>query len=260
MTPPGSVGTMMRPSAVVSEAAVSTRPAERLRVPLSTPQACADTGAVCWSPPWETGQPGLVLAHGAGTDVTDSVLCAVGRGLANRGHPVFVFNFPFAEVGRKRPDPQSRLEAAYRDAATAAAKHLGDRPLVLGGRSLGGRMASHLAAEGWPCAGLVLLGYPLHPIDRPERLRTGHWPALEVPVLFVQGDRDRLCDLDLFSHEREARLAAPSRLHVIPGADHGFAVRQRDGRSLREVLDEVVDAVADWLCLLGDEQPAVPHG
>lgn len=247
-------------SAVVSEAAVSPRQAERLRVPLSTPQARAETAAMCWSPPGETGRPGLVLAHGAGTDVTDSVLCAVGRGLANRGHPVFVFNFPFAEAGRKRPDPQSRLEAAYRDAAAVARDRLGDRPLVLGGRSLGGRMASHLAAEGWPCAGLVLLGYPLHPIGRPERLRTGHWPALDVPALFVQGDRDRLCDLDLFAREREARLAGPSRLHVIAGADHGFAVRRRDGRSLRAVLDEVVDAVADWLCLLGDERPVAHRG
>lgn len=196
-----------------------------------------------------------MLAHGAGTDLTDAVLCAVGRGLAARGHPVFVFNFCFAEAGRKRPDPQPRLEAAFRDAVATAARHLGDRPLVLGGRSLGARMATHLAAQGTACAGLVLLGYPLHPADKPERLRTTHWPDLPGPVLFVQGDRDRLCGLDLFEQERQTRLTAPSRLHVIQGADHSFAVRKRDSRSARAVLDEVVEAVAEWLEVTENGQP-----
>lgn len=227
---------------------------ERLRIPLAAPQVLLETSAVSYHPSTDLGAPCVVLAPGAGSDLTNPVLRAVGRGLADAGHPVIVFNFAFTEAGRRRPDPASRLEQAYRDVlAEVAARHPG-RPLVLGGRSMGGRIASHLVAQGQPCAGLVLLGYPLHP--RPhagekvadERLRTGHWPALGVPTLFVQGARDQLCDLALLKRERRAHLQpGRARVHVVAGADHGFGVRKRDGRSPGAVLDEVTRAVAGWL-------------
>jgi hypothetical protein len=132
------------------------------------------------------------------------------------------------------------------------------RPVVLGGRSLGGRIASLLVAAGAcpQAVGLLLLAYPLHPAGRPERLRTAHWPNLRVPVLFVQGDRDPLCDLGLLERERAALLSgADSRVHVLAGADHGFALaraRAVDGagqgaRSRSVVLAEVVTVVEDWL-------------
>lgn len=233
----------------------------RLRVPLTPPQAVPHTSAVLWSPQADAGRFGLVLGHGAGTDLTNAVLRAAGRGLADRGYPVLTFNFPYAEAGRKRPDPLARLESAFHDAVSAATEAMAARPLVLGGRSMGGRIASRLAAQGQPCAGLVLLNYPLHSAKsrrttteavHSERLRTDHWPDLSVPVLFVQGDRDPLCDLEVLDSERRAHLGEDAaQVHVVAGADHAFAVRKTDGRDPAAVLDEVVEVVADWL----DELP-----
>jgi uncharacterized protein len=222
--------------------------AVRLRVPLSSLQAVSHTSAVLWQPEVDRGGLAFVLAHGAGTDFTNPLLRGVARGLAERGFPTVVFNFAYAEAGRKRPDPAARLEAAYRDAIAQAQEVLGaDRPLVLGGRSMGGRIASHLAADGQRCAGLAFLGYPLHPSGRPEKLRTAHWPKLGVPLLFVSGDRDKLCDLALLDRERAAHLRGVAhRVHVVAGGDHGFAVRKADGRTDAEVLGEVVTVLADW--------------
>jgi predicted alpha/beta-hydrolase family hydrolase len=215
---------------------------------MTSPQAVTHCGAVLWQPEEDRDGLAFVLGHGAGSDFTNPLLRAVGRGLAERGFPVMAFNFPYAEAGRKRPDPAIRLQAAYRDAVVTAAEALGAaRPLVLGGRSMGGRIASHLAADGVRCAGLAFLGYPLHPAGRPEKLRTGHWPALGVPLLFVSGDRDRLCDLDLLDRERAAHLRGVAhRLHIVAGADHGFSVRKADGRSDVEVLTEIIDVLAEW--------------
>jgi uncharacterized protein len=226
----------------------ATASAVRLRVPLSAAQAVSHTSAVVWRPATDRGGLVFVLGHGAGTDFTNPLLRAVGRGLAERGFPAVAFNFPFSEAGRKRPDPAARLEGAYRDVVEAVRAELGDeRPLVLGGRSMGGRIASHLAADGVPCAGLAFLGYPLHPAGRPEKLRTGHWPRLRVPLLFLSGDRDRLCDLDLLARERRTHLTTVAhRVHVIRGADHGFSVRKSDGRSDAEVRNEIVRVLGDW--------------
>lgn len=229
--------------------------ASRLRVPLTSVQAVTATSAVLWEPVEDRGGLAFLLAHGAGTDFTNPLLRAVGRGLAEHGFPVMTFNFAYAEAGRKRPDPAARLEAAYRDAVAAARGAFGeDRPLVLGGRSMGGRMASHLAAAGVRCAGLAFLGYPLHPAGRPEQLRTAHWAALQVPLLFVSGDRDKLCDLDLLDRERRAHLRdVAHRLHVVVGGDHSFKVRKVDGRTEAVVLDEVVGVIAGWAAALMPE-------
>lgn len=236
---------------------------ERVRIPLAAPQVLPDTGAVVWSPPGAGSQPGVVLAPGAGTDITNPMLRAVGKGLAAQGHPVALFNFGYTEAGRRRPDPAERLERAYRDVLAAVRERWQDRPIVIGGRSMGGRIASHLAADGEPCAGLLLLGYPLSPRRRAgeeaptARLRTGHWPRLRVPTLFVQGDRDALCDLAVLQRERAAHLdPSLADLHVVEGADHGFEVRKRDGRTASEVHDEVVGAAAAWLAKLDASAPA----
>ncbi len=222
----------------------------------------ADTSALLWpaagsGPAARPGLgPGLVLGHGAGTRVTHPLLGRIAAGLAAHGHPVLSFNFAYSEVGRRPPDPAARLEAAFRDAVALARSlpDLLDRLLVLGGRSMGGRIASHLAARGEPCAGLALLGYPLHPAGRPERLRTAHWPDLRVPVLFVQGDRDSLCDLDLLERERRRLLGrVQTSVHVLADADHSFRVR---GQPQGRVLDEVVTVVAEWLGALALQAPA----
>lgn len=227
---------------------MSAASAERLRVPMSAPQAVPYTDAVLWRPQFDRGGLAFVLAHGAGTDFTSPILRGVGRGLAEQGFPAMAFNFAYAQAGNKRPDPAMRLESAYRDAVAVAQDALGpERPLVLGGRSMGGRMASHLAAAGLRCAGLVLLGYPLHPAGRPEKLRTGHWAKLGCPLLFLSGDRDRLCDLTLLDRERRDHLRGVAhRVHVLAGADHGFSVRASDGRSDTEILTEIVEVVGSW--------------
>lgn len=237
---------------------------ERARIPLSAPQVVPDTGAVLWNPCSDEDKPGVVLAHGAGSDLTNPLLRAVARGLAGHGHPVAVFNFGYAEVGRRRPDPPVRLERAFRDVISAVRERFGGRPLVIGGRSMGGRIATRLAADGCDCAGVLLLGYPLHPRPRAGepvatgKLRTGHWPRLRVPALFVQGERDALCDLDVFEAERAAHLdVGNAELHVVAGGDHGFDVRKRDGRTVAEVHEEIVDVASAWLAKLPSSRDGV---
>jgi uncharacterized protein len=130
----------------------------RLRLPLTQPQAVADSGALLWPAAGGAGDAagaGLVLGHSAGARVTDPPLGHVAAGLAARGHPVLGFNFAYSEAGRRMPDPAARLESAFRDAVGLARPLLGG-PLVLGGRSMGGRIASHLAAQGEPCAALPI--------------------------------------------------------------------------------------------------------
>lgn len=230
-----------------------------LRIPLSPPQAVSETDATFWPPGGSDGRPGVLLAHGAGADQAWPVLRAIATGVATAGHPVLTFNFAYAQAGRRRPDPPLRLAAAWRDVIAGARDRLGaERPLVTGGRSMGGRIASLVASQGaggspptdqgQQCAGLLLLGYPLHPAGRPEQLRTAHWPDLRVPILFVQGDRDALCRPDLLARERATHLGhVRSDLHVLAGGDHSFRVR---GRPQGEVVSEVVSAATTWLANL----------
>lgn len=223
--------------------AVPTVSATSVTIPLTQPQAVPATTGTLYAPAigpaaasGGAGQtrPTVVLAHSAGSGPDSDVLVAVARALAASGSAVLTFAFAYRQAGRRMPDPAPRLLSAWRDALRVA----GDGPVLLGGRSLGGRMASMLAAEGTACDGLVLLAYPLRGKDR-----SAHWPRVRVPALFVSGDRDELCDLDLLERER-GRLAAPSALHVVRGADHSFAVR---GRARADVLDEVAGVVLGWM-------------
>ncbi len=221
-------------------------------VALTGPQVVARVPVERWGADAPAHRPGLLLTHGAGSDRSDPAVRAVAEGLAARGVPVLLFELPYATAGRRPPDPMPRLEAAYRDVLRAAPDLLGPRPLVLGGRSLGGRVASHLVAAGAPARGLCLLAYPLHPERRPERLRTDHWPRLRVPTLLVSGDRDRLCRQDLLEDALPA-LPGPVTLHVLAGADHGLTTRARDPRDTATVRAEAVAATHRWLgALEGD--------
>lgn len=232
---------------------------DRIALPLTPPQAVAETVALCFTP--AAGPPGgtVVLAHGAGSGPDSDVLLAVGRRLATHGHAVLSFAFGYRAAGRRLPDPQPRLLSAWSDAVAAARERWGaQRPLVLGGRSMGGRMASLLVAAGQSCDGLVLLAYPLRPVRAPRRAggpaaapgqgppRSAHWRDVAAPVLFVSGERDALCDLSELDRERAA-LPRGSRVVVVAGGDHSFSLRARDGRTRAAVLDEVAGAVASWV-------------
>jgi len=232
---------------------------QRIVLPLTPPQAVQETVAVCFAPPGPTSGATVVLAHGAGSGPDSDVLLAVGSRLAAHGHAALSFAFGYRAAGRRLPDPQPRLLSAWSDAVATARERWGtQRPLVLGGRSMGGRMASLLVAAGHPCDGLVLLAYPLRPGRAPRRAggaaavpgqgppRTAHWRDVGAPVLFVSGERDALCDLAELDRERGA-LPRGSQVVVVAGGDHSFTLRAREGRTRAAVLDEVAGTVVSWV-------------
>lgn len=197
----------------------------------------------------------LVLAHGAGAGQTHPFMVRYARGLAARGIEVFTFDFPYMEAGRKSPDKAPVLEAAFRDAVRQA---IGSRDphtlrLVLGGKSMGGRMATHLAAaaQDWPrdlppISGVVALGYPLNPPGGAGRQdRVSHLLAHAVPILIVQGTRDSFGGPDAVRSALQGR-APHIEVHEVPAGDHSFAVLKSAGRTQAEIDADVFDAVSAW--------------
>jgi len=193
-----------------------------------------------WNRPDGDARSALILAHGAGHGMNTRLLIDIGEALAARGVAVPRFNFPYMEAGRRGPDPQPRLEACYRAVADTVAEEF-ERP-YLGGKSMGGRIASHIVAEGFPAAGLVFLGYPLHPPGQPERIRDAHLRQIEVPMLFLQGTRDPFANPDLL-HQTVKGLPG-ARLVEIAGGDHSFKV---SGRSTAEVTAELIETTNPFL-------------
>jgi predicted alpha/beta-hydrolase family hydrolase len=180
----------------------------------------------------------LVLAHGAGAGMRHPFMEGVAQALAAEGIATLRYEFPYMAAGRKRPDPKPVLLATVRAAVEEALAH--GLPVLAGGKSMGGRMTTLAAAEGGlPAKGIVLLGFPLHPAGKPSSDRAAHLARVAQPTLFVQGTRDKLGGLDLL------RPALPEKaiLHVVEGADHGFAVK---GRGSGDVLKEIAQAVARW--------------
>ena len=156
------------------------------------------------------------------------------------------FNFPYKEAGRKAPDAQPRLLATWRAVIAALRERVAAKRLVAAGKSMGGRMASLLVAAGEPVDGLVFLGYPLHAAGRTDKLRDAHFPDIRVPCLFVQGDRDRLCDLALLRASLP-KLAGPHELYVVEGGDHSFKVPKSAGVAPEAVQAGIDAALLDWL-------------
>ena len=192
----------------------------------------------------------LILAHGAGAPQTHPWMVGAATGLARRGVSVVTFNFAYMEAGRRVPDRAPVLEACWRDVIRAIRE--GDAPgaLFIGGKSMGGRMASHVAArhaaEAGELAGLVLLGYPLHPPGNPGRRRDAHLASIALPTLVVQGTRDG------FGTPAEVAsafgpLGSRLTLHAVEQGDHSFAVPRAFGTNTRDVLDRVWDLVAAWI-------------
>jgi predicted alpha/beta-hydrolase family hydrolase len=187
----------------------------------------------------------LVLAHGAGAGQSSPFMVRVATGLAERGLSTATFDFAYISAGRKVPDRAPVLEATWRDAVESARAQFDGLPLYIGGKSMGGRIASHIASQGGAgaLAGLVFLGYPLHPPGRPDQRRDAHLPAISEPMLFVQGSKDA------FGSGDEIRRLLPSlphaTLHEIEGGDHSFKVPGGVSKQA-PVLSAIMDVVAAW--------------
>jgi predicted alpha/beta-hydrolase family hydrolase len=195
----------------------------------------------------------LVLGHGAGNDMNNPLLSFVHEALARLGVMTVKFNFPYKERGGKAPDRTPLLEATWQAVirAVRADEQLAPGRLFCGGKSMGGRIASQLVADGEACAGLVFLGYPLHPPKRPEKLRAEHLSRVGCPMLFIQGTRDALCDLALLGQVLK-RVHSPVVLHVIEGGDHSFNVPKRMGHTVVQIQQQIVDAIVLFLRRYGE--------
>jgi len=194
------------------------------------------------------GQVTIILGHGAGAPQTSRFMVEFAEGLAARGCNAATFNFPYTEHGRKIPDRPEKLEACFK----AVIQAIGSRPeltetgLFIGGKSMGGRIASQVAASGSQGArGLVFLGYPLHPPGRPERTRSEHLYRIGLPMLFVQGSRDAFGSPDELRPIIEALRPRPI-LQVIEEGDHSFKVPKNASVSQGQVYSSVLDEIARW--------------
>jgi uncharacterized protein len=193
----------------------------------------------------------FVFAHGAGAGMTHAFMEGVATGLGARGIASLRFQFPYMEKGSKRPDPPAVAQAAVRAAVAEAARQCPDLPLIAGGKSFGARMTSQAQAKA-PLAGvlgLAFLGFPLHPAGQPSRDRAEHLAEVRIPMLFIQGTRDKLATLDLLEPV-VASLREMATPHLVQDADHSFHVPARSGRNDRAVLEEILDALAAWMAKL----------
>ena len=199
-----------------------------------------------WARPRQPSGTAVLMAHGAGAGQDHPGITAIRDGLVVRGHPVLTFDYPYMEAGRRFPDRREVLLGCHR----AAAAWLRQRfpRFVMAGRSMGGRMASYLAAQGEPCSGLVFYAYPLHPVGKPDRPRADHLSEIQAPMLFFTGSRDSMALPDLV----DRRLVPLERatIEIIPDADHGFRVPKRSGRTREEVIEWAVTRTSEWMAAL----------
>lgn len=193
----------------------------------------------------------VILGHGAGAPQTHPFMRLFAAGLAERGFDALTFNFLYMDQGRGAPDPKAKLEACYAAVIVAAQKQkaLKGNRVVIGGKSMGGRIASQVAAQpelADEITALVFLGYPLHPPGRPDKLRDAHLPDIKAPMLFIQGERDAFGTADeLRATIKQHRLNAT--LHVIAGGDHSLKVPKSGGISQTQVYESALDEIANWL-------------
>ena len=224
---------------------------EAIRIPLPDPvHGLGEISAVLGIPRWwPTGsRVCVVLAHGSPGDYSDPLIEYLHRDLTERRYLCLRFNFPFAEAKKRRPDPPQTLRRAFRAAVrvlsrdpTAAPAHL-----FLAGKGLGARTAADLSVSRVRADGLILMGYPLHPQGKPERLRADQLYRVVAPMLFVQGTRDRDCEIEALRRTL-ARVGAPTALHLAEEADHRFRVLKKSGRSEEEIHREVVGVTDAWI-------------
>jgi predicted alpha/beta-hydrolase family hydrolase len=188
-----------------------------------------------------------VFGHGAGAGMRHPFMEDAATALAGRGFATFRYQFAYQEKGSRRIDPQPILLATVRAAIDAAREAAPDLPLLAGGKSMGGRMTS-MAASKDPLdgvRGVAFFGFPLHPAGAPGQGRADHLALVAVPMLFLQGTRDTLADLDLLRPVID-NLGSRATLHVVEGADHGFNVLKRSGRTPADVMDELTRTMEGW--------------
>jgi predicted alpha/beta-hydrolase family hydrolase len=192
-----------------------------------------------------------IFAHGAGAGMSHPFMNFVAEELAEREIATLRYQFPYMEQGGKRPDPPKLAQATVRAAALEAARLVPALALVAGGKSFGGRMTSQAqAAAPLPgVRGLVFLGFPLHPAGRPSDARAEHLLGVQIPMLFLQGTRDVMAELDLLEPLME-RLGERASLELIRDADHSFHVPARSGRKDAQVRGEMLDTLAAWIMAL----------
>ena len=188
----------------------------------------------------------LVCAHGAGGNMADKSMLTVTRAFGARGLATVRFNFLYKEKRSSRPDPMPKLKETTEAVVARVRSELRPKTLIIGGRSMGGRAASMLAADGFDCSGLLLLAYPLHPPGRPDQLRDAHLPSIRVPVLCVNGTRDPFCTPALMKDVLE-RVTAPWQMLWLETADHSFHVLKSSGKTDAQVMGEVADVVETWV-------------
>jgi predicted alpha/beta-hydrolase family hydrolase len=190
----------------------------------------------------------FVFAHGAGAGMNHASMSCVADDLSQQGIATLRYQFPYMESGSRRPDPPALCHATVRAAVMEAARLAPDLPLVAGGRSFGGRMTSQAQAIA-PLpgvAGLAFLAFPLHPAGRPSQERAEHLSDVNIPMLFLQGTRDELAELQLLQPVVQ-RLGARATLKLLQDADHSFHVRASSGRRDADVRQELVHALVDWI-------------
>lgn len=196
----------------------------------------------------------LVLAHGAGANMRHRFMQSLAEKLAQQRIATFRYNFPYMEQGKKAPNPQPILLKTVRSAIAAAQEAAGALPLVAGGKSLGGRMTSTAQFQEplENVKGIVFFGFPLHAPGKPSDSRAEHLYSIEVPMLFLQGTRDKLADLQ-YLRPVCRKLATLSTLNIFDEADHSFNVPKRTGKSSDDVLGEIALGVTYWLTSIGIE-------
>lgn len=208
-----------------------------------------ETGAI-YQPAAAAAQAVFVCAHGAGGHMADRGMERLAQALCERGFDLVRFNFLYRQAGSRRPDPMPRLLQCFDAVVARARAELGSGRLIIGGRSMGGRVASMMAADGFACDGLLLFAYPLHPPGQPEKLRVAHLPQIQVPVLCINGTRDEFCTRELMEEALDS-VRAPWTMHWLDGADHSFRVLKSSGRNEADVHSEVAAISARWLSRAG---------
>ena len=208
----------------------------------------ADETSVAYHPATAPNRRGLfICGPSAGGHVAEPGMLRLAEPLRQAGLGIVLFNFPYRERGGRRPDPMPQLQRCFAVVVESALERIGDSGAVLlGGRSMGGRVASMMAADGFPCDGLLLLAYPLHPAGQPQRLRAAHLVRIGVPTLCFNGTRDRLSSRDLMD-AAVAPLGRRWTMHWLEGADHSFHVLRSAGRTEADILAEIGGTTQSWL-------------